>query len=72
MKAVRGLLPDGGDGGEVEELSAGAAGEEERPPSLSYPEVSSSVPLLKPASISETGEEEQIHSQREELFKTQF
>lgn len=36
VKAVRGLLPDGGDGGEEAALlSAGAEGESERSPSLS-------------------------------------
>lgn len=55
VKAVRGLLPDGGDAGEVEVQSAGAEGETEGPPSLSYPEVSSSVPLLKPASAAARG-----------------
>lgn len=53
MKAVRGLRPDGGEEGDGEMLLREAEGERERPPSLSYPEVSSSVPLLKPVAATE-------------------
>ncbi|TMS08161.1 hypothetical protein E3U43_005644, partial [Larimichthys crocea] len=69
VKAVRGLLPDGGEAGEVEAQSAGADGEKERPPSLSYPEVSSSVPLLKSASVTADKEEISVNMEPEKYFK---